>query len=97
LKYSTAPAKIDIIIKPEEARRVSITVKDEGIGIAKEDRDLIFQKFYRTGNENTRRTKGTGLGLFIVNEIVKAHKGTITLKPNTPTGRIFTVTLPLNN
>ena len=50
-------------------------------------RSNIFEKFYRIGNEDTRRTKGTGLVLYIVRQIVKAHKGNITIKSNQPTGR----------
>ena len=57
-------------------------------------REKIFNKFYRVGNEDTRKTKGTGLGLFIVKEIVKAHKGTINIHDNRPKGTIFRISLP---
>ena len=57
----------------------------------------IFEKFYRVGNEDTRKTKGTGLGLYIVNEIVRAHKGSISVSDNTPKGTIFSIVLPHPN
>jgi signal transduction histidine kinase len=54
----------------------------------------VFQRFYRIGNEDTRNTKGTGLGLYIVKQIVKAHRGKIQILDNQPVGTIFKITLP---
>ena len=53
----------------------------------------IFKKFYRVGNEDTRKTKGTGLGLYIVKYLVEKHGGNIFVKNNSPRGTIFEVTL----
>ena len=64
--------------------------------LEKEEKNKIFQKFYRIGNEDTRQTKGTGLGLFISQKIIIAHRGKISTKDNTPKGTIFEVELPLN-
>jgi len=58
---------------------------------------MVFEKFYRIGNEDTRRTKGTGLGLYIVSEVVKAHDGKITIEDNQPKGTIFKIKLPVNS
>jgi signal transduction histidine kinase len=69
-------------------------ISDNGIGIPTEERKKIFEKFYRVGNEDTRQTKGTGLGLYIVNRIIKAHRGTIQVLDNTPNGSVFHVVLP---
>ena len=71
---------------------VTFTVSDEGIGIADEEKKKVFDKFYRIGNEQTRRTKGTGLGLFICKKIVQSHGGEINIADNIPQGSTFIVT-----
>jgi two-component system phosphate regulon sensor histidine kinase PhoR len=70
-------------------------VEDHGPGITDEEKESIFSKFYRSGNEETRQTKGSGLGLYIVSEFVHLHQGKIICKNNSPKGCIFEVTLPL--
>ncbi len=70
---------------------ILIKVADEGIGIKNEYKELIFERFFRIGDEETRNTKGTGLGLFLVREIVKLHGGEISCKDNTPRGTIFEI------
>jgi signal transduction histidine kinase len=70
---------------------------DQGIGIADDEKKKIFEQFYRIGNEDTRKTKGTGLGLFIVKEVVRAHQGSIKVLDNQPQGTIFSILLPLKN
>ena len=72
-----------------------LEIKDFGLGISKVERPHIFDKFYRVGNELTRKTKGTGLGLYIVKKVIDAHQGSIQIKDNTPKGSIFVVQLPL--
>ena len=62
---------------------------DEGIGILKDEEQNIFKQFYRVGNEETRKTKGTGLGLYIVKYLVEKHKGIISVRKNSPKGSIF--------
>jgi signal transduction histidine kinase len=76
--------------------RCVIEISDKGIGIDQSERKKIFEKFYRIGNEDQRKTKGTGLGLYIVDQIVRAHNGSITVSSNQPQGTIFNVFLPLN-
>ncbi len=94
VKYSPAPA--DITMKLEKrSKGVRISVADRGIGIAEKEKKHIFEKFYRVGSEDTRQTKGTGLGLFIVDQIVKTHGGKIQVLDNTPHGTVFQVDLPL--
>lgn len=70
-------------------------VSDNGIGIPDKEKENIFEKFYRVGSEETRTTKGTGLGLYIVKEIVNAHKGTIQVANNQPKGSKFVIELPI--
>jgi K+-sensing histidine kinase KdpD len=70
-------------------------VKDFGPGIDSFEQKNIFEKFYRVGNEDTRTNKGSGLGLYIVNEFVQLHGGQISYRTNEPKGSIFEVTLPI--
>ncbi len=70
---------------------VCLRIKDTGPGIPQEEKDKIFKMFYRVGDENTRQSKGTGLGLYLVNEIVSLHNGTIVIKDNSPQGSIFEI------
>lgn len=94
LKYSFGNQKISISLSEKDGK-VFVKFADNGIGISDEDKRKIFDKFYRVGNEDTRKTKGTGLGLFIVSEIVKIHHGKINVTDNHPQGTIFEIILPL--
>ncbi len=93
IKYSEGNAEIDIEIE-KEANTVILKIKDKGPGIPAVEKEQVFKKFYRIGNEEVRKTKGTGLGLYIVKSIVEGHQGTIKIKDNTPKGTIFTIELP---
>ncbi len=93
IKYSPNGGNIYIrIYKTNDT--VSIDVQDEGLGIPKDAIPNIFQQFYRVDNSDRRRIGGTGLGLSIVQEIVKAHGGTITVTSESGIGSIFTVHFP---
>ncbi len=70
-------------------------VTDEGPGIPPEERQRVFLKFYRIGNENTRKAKGSGLGLFLTQKIMEQHGASILVKDNNPTGACFEVTWPV--
>ncbi len=96
VKYSPAPdlAAIQVQLK-RETHQVVLCVADQGLGIPKKEKKRIFDKFYRVGNENVRRTKGTGLGLYIVHQIVLAHDGKITVQDNKPAGTVFTIKFPM--
>ena len=96
IKYSDQEPVISISTQ-EMAKDWCIKVTDNSIGISDKEKALVFDKFYRTGNEETRKTKGTGLGLYIVNKIVRAHRGTIQISDNPKGGAIFTITLPKIN
>jgi signal transduction histidine kinase len=92
LKYSPQQAPVKVIIEKENGN-VVLTVADEGEGIGDSEKKKVFQKFYRTGNEGTRKAKGTGLGLYLCARIVKDHHGKITLTDNKPSGVVFAVHL----
>lgn len=96
VKYSANNPDIRIVVGHSK-RTVYLEIKDKGIGIPDAEKPLIFDKFYRIGSEDTRKTKGTGLGLYIVKQIVESHSGNISVKNNKPTGSIFKIALPLLN
>ncbi len=73
---------------------VVMEIRDQGIGIPDNEKRKIFNKFYRIGNEETRSTKGTGLGLFICKYIVDQHNAKIQIIDNVPNGTIVKVELP---
>ncbi len=91
VKYSEDQSRVIIQLKKENDK-IKLMVCDEGCGIADADLEKIFQKFYRAGNEMTRKTKGTGLGLFIVQQVVNNHSATISIKKNLPKGTCFEIT-----
>ncbi len=96
LKYS--PADSIVAVEFEKNQNLAVLkVIDQGDGITEEDKKLIFQKFYRAGNEDTRTSKGTGLGLFIVKNVLKEHLSNIFVRDNQPKGSIFEVHFPINS
>lgn len=90
IKYSPANSPIQIELSQSESKTI-LVVKDEGEGISDEDKKAVFQKFYRAGDENTRKSKGTGLGLFIIKNIVQLHKAQVEILNNKPKGTIFKI------
>ena len=93
VKYSTESGQILIDIH-NLGKNVQLTVKDQGIGIAKEDIPLIFERFYRTDRSRNRKTGGAGIGLTIVKAIVLAHGGNISVESVKGCGSCFMVVLP---
>jgi signal transduction histidine kinase len=89
-KYSITDKNISVKVFRDNSHNV-LEIADHGIGIPDSEKEKIFQKFYRVGNEETRRTKGTGLGLFICKYIIEEHNGKIMLKDNEPNGTIVRV------
>lgn len=93
-QYSGDKKNILVVTKREQ-QAIEIRFVDEGFGIEKEEREFIFEKFYRSKNELSRNTKGSGLGLFLVKQIVSLHGGKISYAANQPQGSVFTLTLPI--
>ena len=89
-------ADIDIALK-EANHQIQFSVADNGIGISADEKKKVFDKFYRTGDENTRMTKGTGLGLYLCKKIVETHKGYISVTDNLTQGTIFTASFTATN
>lgn len=94
VKYSPpdSPIRVELIKDREQAH---LRVIDEGIGVPAGEKKNIFRKFYRIGKEETRKTKGTGLGLYIAKYITVEHGGTISVRDHLPKGSVFEVSLPL--
>ncbi len=93
LKYAPKAMPITVTISSEN-KQVTIAVADLGKGIPVAERRKVFDKFYRMGTEITRKTKGTGLGLYLVRRIATDHKGTIEIADNKPQGSIFIISFP---
>jgi len=91
IKYSPACEQVSVKLYREKGD-VVFSVADFGIGIPDEEKKKVFDKFYRVGSENTRKTKGTGLGLYIVKSVLDKHQAQIKIKDNKPTGTIFEIT-----
>jgi signal transduction histidine kinase len=91
-KYSAPQSSIELVLS-NEGDFITLVVKDQGIGILTSEEGKVFNKFYRAGNEETRNTKGTGLGLYIVKNLVNMHQGNIKITSNQPKGTIFTIQL----
>jgi PAS domain S-box-containing protein len=93
IKYSpdAETIEMDLSASPET---VTVSVRDHGLGIPREQRDKIFERFYRASGPKQRAIPGLGMGLYIVAEIVKRHGGTITVDSAVGEGSTFTVTLP---
>jgi signal transduction histidine kinase len=91
LKY--APHSLVLIEAKRVNDMVEISVADNGPGIPKDEWGQVFRKFYRVENEETRSQKGTGLGLYLVQQLADLHGASVELKANAPKGCIFTITV----
>ncbi|MEO6913155.1 MAG: PAS domain-containing sensor histidine kinase [Candidatus Baltobacteraceae bacterium] len=94
IKYSPDGGTISITGRQTSGQSV-IDIRDTGIGIAQEHLSYIFDRFYRVESELTSSVGGSGLGLFIVNALVRAHGGTITVRSELGNGTTLTLTLPV--
>jgi signal transduction histidine kinase len=88
LKYSNSTPDISVKLWTS-SNAIFVSIADRGIGIQDDEKLRVFEKFFRSGNEETRQSKGTGLGLFIVKYLVEHHQGSISITSNTPKGSIF--------
>ncbi len=94
VKYTPEGGQVEVSCV-EDGARLLISVRDTGYGIAPEDQDQIFEKFYRAETEETAQLPGTGLGLAIAKETVRSHGGTIELESERGKGSTFTISLPI--
>ena len=94
IKYTRDGGKVKITAGAKDGK-VWCSVRDNGIGIPKQDVDRVFDRFYRVDKARSRESGGTGLGLSIANEIVSRHNGNIQLESKAGRGTVITVTLPV--
>jgi signal transduction histidine kinase len=94
IKYAPPGSPVTVSLSKTQ-KEVVLRVADLGPGVPDAEKQKIFGKFYRLGNEGTRKTKGTGLGLYLTRKIVTQHLGKIAVKDNQPQGSIFEICLPL--
>jgi K+-sensing histidine kinase KdpD len=92
IKYGDRELPVTLVLS-EQHNKIIFQVQDYGKGIAAEERDKIFNKFYRIGNTATKAAKGTGLGLYLCKKIARRHNANISVTDNNPSGAIFTVIL----
>ena len=76
---------------------VELSVADTGVGIAVEEQDRVFERFFRSSNEAGRSFEGSGIGLALVSELVKLHGGTVGVDSTPGRGSTFTVSLPAHH
>lgn len=95
VKYSPPCEEVKVSLK-QKGDQIYFIVADLGIGINDQEKSRIFEKFYRVGSEETRKTKGTGLGLFIVKQVLDKHQALIKVRNNNPSGTIFEVIFNAN-
>jgi signal transduction histidine kinase len=93
VKYSDRDPVIDVEGFISD-NNLTVSIKDNGIGISKTDQKHIFEKFYRASTGNIHKYKGLGLGLYYVKKIAEAHGGDVTVTSKPGKGSIFTVTIP---
>ena len=94
IKYSPEAQAVEVVLSASP-ETVTIRVSDHGLGIPREQREKIFERFYRATGPQQRAIPGLGMGLYIVAEIIKHHGGTITVDSEVGKGTTFTVTFPL--
>lgn len=95
VKYTPVGGKVKIEVKNSDTC-AEVYVSDSGIGIPEDQKSQIFTKFFRAPNAMKTETVGSGLGLFIANEIVKRHGGKLDFKSKIGEGTTFSVRLPLS-
>jgi signal transduction histidine kinase len=88
VKYGSK--RIQVLTKNHQ-NQFSISIEDDGIGISKNKQALLFEKFYRVEQGNLHNTKGLGLGLYYVDQIIKAHQGSIAVISDLGKGAVFTI------
>lgn len=96
IKFTNENGKIEVHIKHDD-KFVYISIKDNGIGIPKEKVDQIFHRFYQVDSILSRKNEGSGIGLCIVDEIIKMHNGKVEIDSEENKGTTFKVILNLSN
>lgn len=94
IKYGRDDGRLQVNVG-RSGSYVSVSVKDDGIGMSAADREKVFEEFYRARNELTASIPGTGLGLSLVKRLTELHQGIVSVDSTPGAGSVFTVSLPL--
>lgn len=94
IRYNNEEGSVNITLETRGQEGV-IIIADTGVGIAPEQRELVFEPFYRVNKSRSREFGGAGIGLSLVKTILKRHGASITVSENTPQGSVFTIRIPL--
>ena len=94
IRYNNEEGSVDITLETKGQEGV-IIIADTGVGIAPEQRELVFEPFYRVNKSRSREFGGAGIGLSLVKTILKRHGASITVSENNPQGSVFTIRIPL--
>jgi signal transduction histidine kinase len=95
VKYSNGASQIEVFLR-RRGESIQIAVRDEGIGISRDEQKKIFERFHRVGTGLVHDVKGSGLGLSIVSHVINAHGGEVTVDSELGKGSTFTIHLPLS-
>lgn len=90
IKYSPKDSVVTVLLRKANSR-IELEVKDEGKGIETAEKKKVFDKFYRVGNNATKQSRGTGLGLFVTKKIAADHDASIFVTDNQPAGTSFKI------
>ncbi|MBO8169495.1 MAG: DUF3365 domain-containing protein [Thermoanaerobacteraceae bacterium] len=97
VKFTPPGGRVDVTVRYDgQQDEVVMEVADTGIGISKENQEIIFERFRQVDGSDSRKYKGTGLGLALAKELTDMHRGKITVDSQPGRGSIFTVRLPVN-
>ena len=94
IRYNNEEGSVSITLETRGQEGV-IIIADTGVGIAPEQRELVFEPFYRVNKSRSREFGGAGIGLSLVKTILKRHGASITVSENNPQGSVFTIRIPL--
>jgi two-component system phosphate regulon sensor histidine kinase PhoR len=95
VKYTPANGRVVFRVNITD-KHIEVSVQDTGLGIAADELDKVFEKFYRSTDPRVQEQTGTGLGLALSQEVVRLHGGKITVESEINKGSTFTMTLPLS-
>ena len=96
IRYNNEEGSVNITLETRGQEGV-IIIADTGVGIAPEQRELVFEPFYRVNKSRSREFGGAGIGLSLVKTIFKRHGASITVSENNPQGSVFTIRIPLED
>ena len=94
IRYNYKEGSVNVALETE-GQECLVTIADTGVGIAPEQRELVFEPFYRVNKSRSREFGGAGIGLSLVKTILKRHGASIIVSENTPQGSVFTIRIPL--